>query len=119
MRQRKLQYDDHIFSSSTKTSPSIESLQSGSRKFAGIWLSYSRIDLNSSERFEVINMLGEFLKDKSRIVKTFSMQALADIAAKSPEFRDAILHQLEELKRTGSPAMKSRGRRLLAKLKAP
>jgi len=75
---------------------------------------FSRIDLNPSERLEVINILGEFLKDKSRIVKSVSMQALAGIALKGPTFRNGILHQLEELTQTGSPAMKSRGRKLFA-----
>ena len=50
------------------------------------------------------------------IVKTFSMQALADIAEQDADLRPSILMQLQELTRTGSPAMQSRGRKLLARL---
>ena len=45
------------------------------------------------------------------------MQALADIALQEDELRPAITKQIEQLTRIGSPAMKSRGRKLLAKLK--
>jgi hypothetical protein len=44
------------------------------------------------------------------------MQALADLAEKDADLRPSIAIQLQELTRTGSPAMQSRGRRLLAKL---
>ncbi len=78
---------------------------------------FSRLALNQAERRVVAGILSEYLKDESRIVKTFSMQALADIAEKDEELRAPIVTQLEKLTRTGSPAMKSRGRKLLAKLK--
>jgi len=58
-----------------------------------------------------------YLKDKSKIVKMFSMQTLADIAAQDPELRGSIVKQLVKLTRTGSPAMKSRGRKLLERLR--
>jgi hypothetical protein len=45
------------------------------------------------------------------------MQALSDIAERDAELRIPIIKRLEELTRTGSPAMRSRGRRLLTKLK--
>lgn len=44
------------------------------------------------------------------------MQALADIAFVDAELRPTIIIQLERLTRTGSPAMQSRGRKLLAQL---
>jgi len=77
---------------------------------------FSRLDLTRAERRRVVSILAEYLKDKSKIVKTFSMQALADIAEKDAELRPSIVTQLEELTRTGSPAMQSRGRKLLARL---
>jgi sulfur carrier protein ThiS len=79
---------------------------------------FSRLKLNPAERRVVVGILTEYLKDKSRIVKTFSMQALADLAEQDADLRPAIVAQLEELTRTGSPAMQSRGRKLLAKLKS-
>ncbi len=44
------------------------------------------------------------------------MQALADLAEGDAEFREPIIARLEELTRTGSPAMQNRGRKLLIKL---
>jgi len=64
-------------------------------------------------------ILYSYLEDRSRIVKTFSMQALADLAIQDPELRGSIVERLEELTRTGSPAMKSRGKKLLARLARP
>ena len=62
--------------------------------------------------------LARGLNDKSCIVRTFSMQALADIAAQDAALRPSIIKQLEKLARTGTPAMQARGHKLLAKLKA-
>jgi hypothetical protein len=77
----------------------------------------SRITLSRPERQRVVWILFEYLKDESKIVKTFSMQTLADIAAQDSELRGQIIERLEELTAAGSPAMKSRGRKLLARLK--
>lgn len=78
---------------------------------------FSRLELSKAERRRVVGILSGYLKDKSKIVKTFAMQALADIAGQDAELRAPIIKKLETLTRTGSPAMKSRGRKLLAKLK--
>jgi hypothetical protein len=58
-----------------------------------------------------------YLNDTSRIVKTFAMQALADLAEQDDGLRAPVIRQIEELTRSGSPAMQNRGRKLLAKLK--
>jgi len=50
--------------------------------------------------------LDRHLNDHSRIVKTFAMQALAECPP-SPDLRAPIVERLEELTRTGSPAMQS------------
>jgi len=78
---------------------------------------FSRLKLTSKERRVVVEILRNYLNDKSKIVKTFSMQALADIAEQEVELRNPIIKQLKKLTRTGSPAMKSRGEKLLATLK--
>ena len=80
---------------------------------------FSRLELIPKERRAVVAILSDYLKDESKIVKTFSMQALADIAEQDADLREPIIRQLEELTRTGSPAMQSRGRKLLAKLARP
>lgn len=56
------------------------------------------------------------LLDMLRFVKTFSMQALADLAEQEPELRPQVIPLLEEATLTGNPAMKSRGRKLLERL---
>lgn len=78
---------------------------------------FSRMALTAKERRVAVEILAEYLKDKSKIVKTFSMQALADIAAQDETLRRPLIKQLEKLTRTGSPAMQARGKKLLAKLK--
>jgi hypothetical protein len=76
-----------------------------------------RLTLTRAERRAVANILTGYLNDASRIVKTFAMQALADLAHQDAGLRAPIIARLEELTRTGSPAMKSRGRKLLAQLR--
>ena len=78
---------------------------------------FSRLKLTQDDRREVLTILDQYLEDKSKIVKTFSMQAMADIALQDSELKPAIYKKLQKLTRTGSPAMQSRGRKLLAKLK--
>lgn len=76
-----------------------------------------RLDLTPAERLRVVAILENYLTDKSSIVRTLSMQALADMAPQDADLRPALLARLEELTRTGSPAMQTRGRKLLAELR--
>jgi len=78
---------------------------------------FSRLELTRDERQAVLTILSDYLKDKSKIVKTFSMQALADIAEQDEGLKSSIVNELEALTQKGSPAMISRGRKLLSKLK--
>ena len=78
---------------------------------------FSRLNLTSEDRRAVLDIIEVYLKDKSKIVKTFSMQCLAGLALQDNSLLPAITKKLEQLTQTGSPAMKSRGRKLLAKLK--
>ena len=64
-----------------------------------------------------VALLWSYLDDKSRIVRTFAMQALADFAERNADLRPRVIEVLEEQVRTGSPAIKSRGRKLLRDLK--
>ncbi len=77
---------------------------------------FSRLQLNKRERRLVLQILQEYLTDKSGIVKTFAMQAMADLAVRDEELRESIRKQLAQLTHTGTPAMKSRGKKLLAQL---
>jgi len=78
---------------------------------------FPRLELNREEQAVVVEVLLHYLNDKSKIVKTFSMQALADFAERDASLRTKVIKLLEELTTTGSPAMRSRGRKLLEKLK--
>jgi len=64
-------------------------------------------------------LLFSYLDDKSNIVKTFSMQALADLATDDAELRSRVVAAIEKLTAAASPAVKNRGRRLLATLREP
>jgi len=77
-----------------------------------------RLHLTQTEQEAAVDTLLNCLEDDSRIVRTCSMQALADLAQADPGLRPRVVPLLRELTETGSPAMKSRGRRLLAILAA-
>jgi len=62
-------------------------------------------------------ILHGYLADQSAIVRTMSMHALADFAARDPALCAEIMPLLEGLTRTGTPAMRRRGRKLLRRLK--
>jgi hypothetical protein len=76
----------------------------------------SRVQWTDSERPQVLDLLFEYLNDDSSIVKTFAMQTLADLARQTPALRPRVLRRLRKLTAVGSPAMKTRGRKLLAEL---
>jgi hypothetical protein len=77
---------------------------------------FPRLKLTPPERQAVVNILLDFLNDESKIVQTFSMQAIADIARHDSSFRPLARKVIERRTRSGSPGIKDRGKRLLAHL---
>ncbi len=75
-----------------------------------------RLMLTPSESDSAVEILMGYLGDESSIVRTCSMQALADLAAHDARLRLQVTPLIERLSRTGTPAMRSRGRRLLKQL---
>lgn len=75
-----------------------------------------RLQWSEAERTQVVEILLAYLNDASNIVKTFAMQALADLAEQDTSLRPQVIPLLEELTQSGSPAMQSRGRKLLRRL---
>jgi hypothetical protein len=73
-----------------------------------------RLELSGKQRQTAISILFGYLQDKSSIVRTFAMQALADFALQHVNLRALVVPLLEDLTETGTPAMRSRGRKLLA-----
>ena len=78
-----------------------------------------RLALTPRQRARAITMLRGLIDDDSRIVRTCAMRALADLAEHDEQMRRWVRPLLAELTRTGTPAMRSRGRKLLARLEQP
>ena len=77
----------------------------------------NRMQYTTIEQQKVFNLLMTFLKDRSSIVKTFTMQALADLAIQNRTYLNQVQRLLYKLTQEGSPAMKTRGKKLLLALK--
>ena len=75
---------------------------------------FSRLRLNQPERDAAAEILLHYLTGRSRIVKTCAIQALTELARKDPSLRECARRGLDEAVQTGSPAMRSRARKLLA-----
>lgn len=76
----------------------------------------SRLTWTDAERGRWVNILLNYLEDNSKIVKVSAMQALVDLARRDPKLPSRLVPVLREFVESGSPAMKSRGRRLLEEL---
>lgn len=76
---------------------------------------FPRLDLSEKESKIIVEILLDYLDDKNKIVKTFSMQALADLAEKNASLRSQVISILQELSKTGSAAIKNRRQKLLKK----
>lgn len=72
-----------------------------------------RLHLTLRERAKTISVLKNYLSDNSSIVKTSAMQTIAELAGNDEHLRTDTISLLERLVKTGTPAMKSRGRKLL------
>jgi hypothetical protein len=77
-----------------------------------------RLKLTPKEAATVTDIFFDYLGDKSKIVVTFAMQALSDLTLKKGAASARLIRAIEKLTRTGSPAIQSRGKKLLPKLKA-
>jgi hypothetical protein len=67
----------------------------------------SRLQRSYEEREIAFSILLDCLDDESRIVKTFSMQALADLAGDDTSLRARMVALLEDPSKTGSPATRT------------
>lgn len=77
-----------------------------------------RLALEQDEISRVISLLVSWLDNsKSNIVKVNSLQAITDIANRYAEYRPFVMAKIEEAMLLGSPAVKSRGRKLIGFLR--
>jgi hypothetical protein len=75
-----------------------------------------RMRLTVAEARRAVAGLREYLNDSSSIVKTAAMHGLAGLAAHDPAMLPEVLDMLRFLSRSGTPAMRARGRILLKRL---
>lgn len=76
-----------------------------------------RLNLTSTEKNLAVSILLDYLEHKSSIVRTCAMQGLADLAMENAQLRTRVIPLLESLTENGTAAMRSRGRKLLARFK--
>ena len=76
-----------------------------------------RLQLARAERRRAYAIMQNYLDDKSSIVRTFAMQAMADFARQDKTLLPETIALLEQLTQNGTPAMRSRGKKLLRELK--
>lgn len=74
-----------------------------------------RLKLIPAEAQRVASQLSVYLEDRSSIVKTFALQGLWDLAQQHASVRPLVVELLQLAVRTGTPAMRARARKLLAR----
>jgi hypothetical protein len=72
----------------------------------------SRLNVSAKVRETAMSILITYFDDRHKIVKAGSMQVLADLAAAEPSLHPRVTAPVEELTKTGSPAMQSRCQKL-------
>jgi hypothetical protein len=72
-----------------------------------------RLELSEAQRAVALDILFDYLRDSSSIVKTFAMQAIADLVRGNDMLAVKILPMIRELTEIGTPAMRARGRKIL------
>lgn len=77
---------------------------------------FTRLELTQAERNQVFETLKLWLSDKSRIVQTFSLQALADLSKQDPSLRSEAKRLIEGKIKSGPPSVQSRGKKLLKEM---
>jgi hypothetical protein len=75
-----------------------------------------RLRLTPTERRRAVSLMLGYLDDKSKIVRTFAMQALSDLAMQDQTLVPQVMGVIESQMADGSPAMRARGKKLLAQL---
>ena len=74
------------------------------------------LKLTRPECRRVAEVLNGWLDDPSSIVKTCAMQGLAELTLQDPSLKDEVLDLLRILTRSGTPAMRARGRILIQQI---
>jgi hypothetical protein len=72
-----------------------------------------RLELSASEHHRAAESFRNYLNDRSSIVKTFAIQALADLARDDASLRPEVRALVENHIRSGTAAMRARCRKLM------
>jgi len=75
-----------------------------------------RMELTLAECERVAGILQSYLDDPSSIVKTCALQGLADLARQDASLAPEVIDLLRIHSRSGTPAMRARGRMLLKQI---
>ncbi len=78
----------------------------------------TRLTFTVPECRRVAEILLSYLDDKSSIVKTCALQGLADLTHQDPSLLSEVVDLLRIHSRSGTPAMRARGRMLLKQLES-
>ncbi len=76
-----------------------------------------RLHLTPTERVRAAGILFAYFSLKSKIVRTFALQALVSLSYHDPELPKRVTKVLHQVVKTGSPALKARGRELLEQVR--
>lgn len=78
-----------------------------------------RMELTVVEARRAARALNAYLDDSSSIVKTLALHGLTDLARWDAAMLPGVVDLLRTLSRSGTPAMRARGRILLKRLRVP
>lgn len=78
-----------------------------------------RLRLNGRERQRAAASLRRYLEDRSSIVRTWSLNALAELSQNDATLRSETKQLLEDALHSGTAAMKARARKLLKTFSTP
>jgi hypothetical protein len=75
-----------------------------------------RVAQTPASKRRAMDVLTAYISDPSSIVRTCAMQSLADLSVDDANLRRNVVQVIHDLVESGTPAMKSRGRKLLKRL---
>jgi len=75
-----------------------------------------RLSLSLKERIALTEDFKVYLTDKSRIVVTFALQAMVDLANEDEIMKAKVVPIIKKMMKDGSPAIQSRGKKLVKQL---
>ena len=76
-----------------------------------------RLHLTPTERVRATGILFAYLGLKSKLVRTFALQALVSLSYHDPELQRKVTKVLHQVVMTASPALKARYRKLLEQVR--